>query len=62
MRSPTREEAANLNAILAEQEELEAKLQAEVRRLRTLCDVPVGVRLDAVHLVWVDANGQRLEK
>jgi len=58
VRSPTREEASALNGLLAEQEELEAKLQAEVRRLRQLCGVPVGVRLDAVHLTWVDANGQ----
>jgi hypothetical protein len=61
VRSPTREEAAALNALLAEQEEVEARLQAEVRRLRTLCEVPVGARLDAVHLLWVDSNGRPVE-
>jgi len=60
MRSPTREETETLNTILFEQEELEAKLQAEVRKLRNICQIPVGARLDSVHLIWVDSAGNRL--
>jgi len=60
MRSPTREEATLLNSILSEQEELEAKLQAEVRRLRTICGIPVGAKLDAIHLIWVDGSGNQI--